>query len=455
MKNIFKNTLIFSLLLTASTHSFSDYPIAKIKRDADTVVISADTYEGHSFAATHLFYFVINGKGTLADPLAPAGFGAPELEVMPGYCAIVSDADSFTGSKTRYFGEGKYNLTKDYGYEKGIKAFALYWAGAKTKCQTLSDIPVLLNADKTKFYPLIDTSSESLYGVKNTNPYGYLKGFNESFFAKHSTEYYVLLNDSHYQYSNQLNYNLYSYYGGFIHSGYTLSIPKCYEVELSNLKTNTTKKYTAGVYNVKNDFNEVHAAQAHAIKNCIPSRTTGLVLSEYDDLPIFSADYYLATNSDVANAVGRQNFKAAKVHWDTFGKKEGRISAPGFQVKEYLQLNQDLISAFGNNYAAAIDHFKTFGIKEGRQASYSFSVRDYLAHYSDLRNAFGASGFLGAHDHWVRHGLNEGRRSSSTFDVSVYLNKYPDLTTAFGKSNHVEALVHYHQFGRNEGRTSN
>lgn len=303
---------------------------------------------------------------------------------------------------------------------------------------------------------MIDTDADRLLGIRITNPSGSLTAYGNDFFTQAATKTYRLLNDSHQTLSSgKYVYNLYNYSGGFVNSAFTLTIPKCFEVELKNLKTNISKRYIQGTYNIKSDFQEVHWAAANSLKNCTPVRFSGLVVSEYDDLPTFSADYYLATNGDVARAFGRQNFRAARAHWDDSGKKEGRGSSPSFQVKEYLQLNPDLISAYGNNYAAAIDHFKIHGIKEGRQASYSFNVRNYLAHYSDLRNAFGSNGFSAAHLHWSYNGLNEGRRSTSTFDVSVYLNKYPDLSIAFGKGNYLDALVHYHQFGRSEGRTSN
>ncbi|HSC66189.1 MAG TPA: M57 family metalloprotease [Cellvibrio sp.] len=183
-------------------------------------------------------------------------------------------------------------------------------------------------------------------------------------------------------------------------------------------------------------------------------KSKALVLTSYDDLPAFSADYYLRANGDVAAAFGKENYQAARNHWNNNGRSEGRMSSPGFHVREYLDLNSDLKAAFGTNYVAAINHFKTYGITEGRQTTYAFNVRDYLNHYSDLRAAFGAD-FKKAHVHWVGNGLNEGRRSSAQFDVNVYLNKYTDLKNVFGPRDYFGALIHYHVAGRSEGRSGN
>lgn len=180
-----------------------------------------------------------------------------------------------------------------------------------------------------------------------------------------------------------------------------------------------------------------------------------LIISQYDDLPIFSADYYMNYNQDVARAFGKKNFKEAKKHWDKHGKKEGRVSSPSFNVKEYISLHPDLKAAFGSNYASAINHFKIHGINEGRKSSHSFNVKQYLSYHSDLTRAFGTKGYLAAHKHWARNGLKEGRRTTNNFDVSNYLNRYQDLKNAFGKDNYLLALQHWVRFGRNENRNGN
>lgn len=201
-----------------------------------------------------------------------------------------------------------------------------------------------------------------------------------------------------------------------------------------------------------NGNGQLSATDIQMVTQYYKSKT--LIVTSYDDLPVFSADYYLRMNGDVANAFGKENYQAARNHWNNYGRAEGRMSAPGFHVREYLELNPDLKAAYGTNYSAAINHLKNYGIGEGRQTSYAFYVRDYLNHYADLRAAYGAD-FKKAHEHWARYGLNEGRRSSNQFDVYVYLNKYTDLKNVFGPSDYFGALIHYHVAGRGEGRTGN
>ena len=53
----------------------------------------------------------------------------------------------------------------------------------------------------------------------------------------------------------------------------------------------------------------------------------------------------------------------------TSGIKEGHGASPAFDVKYYLNYNQDLKNAFGDNYAAAYEHFITIGKYEKRDLS--------------------------------------------------------------------------------------
>lgn len=176
-----------------------------------------------------------------------------------------------------------------------------------------------------------------------------------------------------------------------------------------------------------------------------------LVATSYDDLPLFSADYYLNANPDVANAYGRNNYKGAKSHWDKNGKREGRPSSPSFHVKEYLAINSDLNAAYGTNYMEAINHFISWGIVEGRKSNYVFDPREYLAMNSDLAAAYG-SNYQKAHEHWSEFGVNEGRGSSYNFDVKKYRANYTDLTAAYPSGDFFDLLIHYYSNGRAEGR---
>ena len=63
-------------------------------------------------------------------------------------------------------------------------------------------------------------------------------------------------------------------------------------------------------------------------------------------------------------------------HYIEFGIKEGRKSSPLFDPIFYINTNQDLKNAFGNNYEKARNHFFNYGISEGRIASEDFNVKN-------------------------------------------------------------------------------
>lgn len=79
--------------------------------------------------------------------------------------------------------------------------------------------------------------------------------------------------------------------------------------------------------------------------------------------PVFNARYYLDNNPDL---MPKYNLISAKLHWENFGVKEGRPSAPNFHVKEYLANYADLEKRYGKNYEEACNHFYNYGINEGR-----------------------------------------------------------------------------------------
>lgn len=168
---------------------------------------------------------------------------------------------------------------------------------------------------------------------------------------------------------------------------------------------------------------------------------------------VIDAVYYLGLYGDLQSAFGPNNFSAATNHWNTYGQREGRRSAPWFDVQYYLAKYGDLQAAFGaNNWPAAAHHWVTYGLNEGRVASVGFDVAYYLGHYPDLQAAFGPTNYRAALEHFVRYGAWEGRRSAPGFDVAYYLASYPDLQAAFGPRNYRAAWYHWVTYGYNEGR---
>jgi hypothetical protein len=83
---------------------------------------------------------------------------------------------------------------------------------------------------------------------------------------------------------------------------------------------------------------------------------------------VFNWQFYLDVNADLRPA-GIVDKGGAQWHWQYYGRSEGRRSAPGFNVRDYLALYADLRAAFGNtNYPAAVNHFLNYGHNEGRVA---------------------------------------------------------------------------------------
>ena len=129
------------------------------------------------------------------------------------------------------------------------------------------------------------------------------------------------------------------------------------------------------------------------------------------------------------------------------------ISEYLFDANTYYNLYSDLQVAIGYNPELLKIHYYTFGIKEGRKASCVFDPKFYLNTYTDLKNAFGEN-YEAAYNHFISFGINEGRAGSSEFNPKNYLNNYQDLSNVFG-TNYSKALRHFIIFGRNEQRKRN
>lgn len=103
----------------------------------------------------------------------------------------------------------------------------------------------------------------------------------------------------------------------------------------------------------------------------------------------FDASYYAAMNPDVVAALGNQP-EALQLHYETFGKQEGRLankadlghSTPDytqtlyslFDAAYYAQTNPDVVAVFGNDPALLFTHFVTSGINEGRNPSSTLDI---------------------------------------------------------------------------------
>ena len=115
----------------------------------------------------------------------------------------------------------------------------------------------------------------------------------------------------------------------------------------------------------------------------------------------FDAAYYAAQNPDVVAVVG-QDAAALELHYETFGKAEGRAAnAQGgavataasdvvaFDAAYYAAMNPDVVAIYGTDMLSLYTHYITTGIYEGRSGSATFNVAAYKAANPDLAAAFG------------------------------------------------------------------
>ena len=171
------------------------------------------------------------------------------------------------------------------------------------------------------------------------------------------------------------------------------------------------------------------------------------------DIKPYLLDYDLYTtledNKDLKRAFGNDQ-GALKNHWETDGKREGRIASVVFDAKYYLNKYADLKKSYGEDYVKAYEHFITVGIYEGRQGSMYFNPKWYVENNTDIKETYGEN-YSKALEQFVNYGLKEGRRASAEFNVKQYRENYADLREAYG-TNYKEYYKHYISYGKAEGR---
>ncbi|KAA5606078.1 hypothetical protein F1188_08710 [Roseospira marina] len=147
----------------------------------------------------------------------------------------------------------------------------------------------------------------------------------------------------------------------------------------------------------------------------------------------FNAEYYLANNQDVRDAIVLGTFGAglttdyngdgevtnadlAEYHYNTFGWLEDRDPNATFDTSAYLDANPDVLLAGVNPFT----HFLTLGLSEGRSPNASiprvedFDAETYLANNEDVQTAVDNGDFDSAYQHYVLYGQYEGRAAQTT-----------------------------------------
>ncbi|OJX82950.1 hypothetical protein [Magnetospirillum sp. 64-120] len=181
---------------------------------------------------------------------------------------------------------------------------------------------------------------------------------------------------------------------------------------------------------------------ACARQNDLPAGTNPLLwvleqrLAELRAQPdVFSADYYLSHNPDVA-AAGVDPLW----HFLTRGIREGRSGAPdgcADSLRSVVNADMDVISIIDS-----LINMVRSGVDSLRPPE-AFDAQWYLSTYADVRDD-GANPWL----HYHRHGWREGRDPNPFFDTDWYLAQYPDVRDADRNP-----FLHYLRYGLVEGRS--
>lgn len=173
---------------------------------------------------------------------------------------------------------------------------------------------------------------------------------------------------------------------------------------------------------------------------------------------LFDAKYYLATYSDVADAVAKGSIKSAYDHFAQYGIDEGRNPNSLFALG-YLSENPDVAQAVTNGqFKGGFDHFFRLGYKEQRNISNQFlqffDDSYYLGNNSDVDAAVKAGRYKSAIEHYIKTGLTEGRAPSANYATfnDFYLTSNPDVAQAVRQGSLKSGMQHLIQYGLSERR---
>lgn len=166
---------------------------------------------------------------------------------------------------------------------------------------------------------------------------------------------------------------------------------------------------------------------------------------------LFDAQFYLAANPDVADAVSKGVFTAEE-HFQLYGKFENRAPSAFFDPDLYLAANPDVAAALQiGAIKSAYQHFLDHGLDEGRDPTLFFNSAFYLATNPDVDAAVQSGVFASAFEHFLQYGAQEARDSSPFFDIDSYLDANPDVAAAV-QAGYTTAYDHFITYGFKEGR---
>lgn len=168
------------------------------------------------------------------------------------------------------------------------------------------------------------------------------------------------------------------------------------------------------------------------------------------------AQCYLDRYRDLQTALGTHNIQAAKEHWVSSGRSEGRSFSCG---------NSDFAITPHNNAT----NFTISSINDGKdyiREPTDDELQCYLDRYPDLRKQFGPKNIKSARNHWIYYGKKDGRsfkcdgaseqeesQELSDEEAQCYLDKYSDLQSIYGPRNITAAKEHWKYRGKSQGRS--
>ncbi|MCT7959755.1 hypothetical protein NG791_03635 [Laspinema sp. D1] len=172
-------------------------------------------------------------------------------------------------------------------------------------------------------------------------------------------------------------------------------------------------------------------------------------VQEIEESGIFDEVHYLATNSDVLEAVQRGETTAIR-HFAQHGMKELRSFNAFIDIKGYVANNTDVEEAVEKGEFTAFSHFKRHGQFEKRFAHALFKAEEYEAFHPDVQQAV-AEGKITSWGHFLQFGWKENRQFSSFFNSAYYLQANEDVAEAVA-AGQTTAIKHLFQFGLKEMR---
>lgn len=127
---------------------------------------------------------------------------------------------------------------------------------------------------------------------------------------------------------------------------------------------------------------------------------------------IFDETYYLANNSDVANAVRAGVFKSGFDHFQQSGLKEGRVAvSPLYNEQIYLRKNPDVKAAVDTGILkSGLEHYIQYGEAEGRSPG-AFEEETYLERNPDVALAVDFGFYESGVEHYIESGQFESNRT--------------------------------------------